>query len=117
MSFLESDNPAVFASGRAVSGQTDDATALAWRFLHSVATAADFTEHPTVVAAIERYHATWQPRVNQVASDVQALGGNTSAGATTIAASDADAASVLAPVATTTTTQGTHVQRPINGPI
>lgn len=116
MGFLDSDIPTVFTSGRAVSAQADSATTLAGRYLHSLTTATDFVKHPTVIAAIERYHTTWQSRVNQVASNIEALGGNTSASATTIAQSDDDAASALGQQGATTSTTHSFLQRPINGP-
>ena len=93
--FYQADPTQVYGSGALVESHTDDATALAGQYLRSLTNATDWVKHPTVIGAIERYHATWQPKVNQVAADIETLGSNTSASATTVAQGDVDSTGTL----------------------
>lgn len=116
MTFIFTEIDKVLSSGTAVQGHADSAGSLAWQYLRSLENATDWVKHPAVIAAIERYHGTWQPRVNEVADKIEALGSNTRASATTIGQADDDSNHTMRQQAVVSTTTSTAMSRDINAP-
>jgi hypothetical protein len=114
MSYYEIDTEGVYGSGQATAAHTPDAAALASQYLNALENAHGTVHHATVVAAVGRYRDNWQPRVNEVAPQVDALGTNTSSSATIIATSDQDSTTLLGQHGATTEAQSDPLRRPIN---
>src|SRR5262249_41077815 len=114
MSFYEMETGQVYASGQATAAQAGSATAVAGQYLSALANAHDPVHHPTVVAAVGRYRGLWQPRINEVAPQIDALSTNTGSSATVVADSDADATTLLTAPALTVSDQGSALTRPVN---
>ncbi|HET8659039.1 MAG TPA: hypothetical protein VFM55_08595 [Micromonosporaceae bacterium] len=114
MSFYEMGTAEVYAAGQRVAGQATAATTLAGQYLASLATAHDTVRHPVVVAALARYRDVWQPRVNEVAPQIDALGTNTGSSAVVVAHSDEDSNALLAQQGGLASEQGSTLLRPVN---
>lgn len=76
MCHYEMDPPTVHGSGQQVTGLVDGAAGLARRYLASLETSRGEVRHPTVQGALDRYRDTWQQPVQDVAREIDSLGGN-----------------------------------------
>lgn len=81
----------VYSSGRAVSGMSGQAGAVARTFLTAVSDASGSVGHARVSSALTRYHDTWSNPAYRLAHDVDALGNNTAGSAVDVGTGDSDA--------------------------
>ena len=64
--------------------------------------------------AVETYASSWNPRIQGVAVQVDALGRNTRSAANTMTGADGDAVTALLPVGNVAERQGSVLRRPIS---
>ena len=114
VSYYEIDTTGVYAAGQRTAAESTAAATLAGRYLGSRESAHGVVHHPTVVAAVARYRDSWQPRVNEVAPQIDALGTNTSSSATITATADQDSNALLAQQGSATEADTATLSRPIN---
>jgi hypothetical protein len=114
VSFYEIDTDGVYSSGQRTAAHAPGAETLARQYLGSLESAHGVVHHPTVVAAVARYRDNWQPRVNEVAPQIDALGTNTSSSATIITRSDQTSTTLLSQQGSAAETQTNVLSRPIN---
>ncbi|QSB15598.1 hypothetical protein JQS43_04400 [Natronosporangium hydrolyticum] len=107
----------VHHSGRAVTDLTDGAFGLARRYFGLIDDERGVVGHQRVSGALDRYRTTWQPAVNEVALEIDALGGATAGGAVMVAAADDDAGHLLNVQAGAAQAAGSALSRPIDGSV
>ncbi|WP_436532175.1 hypothetical protein [Actinoplanes sp. HUAS TT8] len=111
--YVDLHPPVVVAAGTSTAG-----TSTEWQ---SWGTQADTTLRETsaqvgdavLSLAVENYTTSWNPRIQGVAVQVDALGVNTRTAANTMTSADGDAVNALMPVGAAASTQGSVLSRPI----
>lgn len=104
---------AVSAAGRGTAATATQWAQWASQVGGSLRDAAAQAQEPTVTAAFEEHLSTWNPRVNALATDADALGTNAVSAATVMLNADSTANSVLGCQAATEQAGTTHLRRPI----
>lgn len=113
--FLDLITDLVTGAGRATASTSTEWAAWANHAETQLRTAASSASDAVVTAAFEDYLSTWNPQLQRLAAQVEALGGNTVSGAGAVEAADADSNTVLGQQMSMENATGSWLNRPIEG--
>lgn len=113
--FLDVDTEVVADAGCRTTATSEAWASWGGRTRGRFAAAGEEVVSARILDALEGYAAEWQPTIAAVATEVAALGENTTSAADTVTNADTDAADLLCQEAAAAVDQGSTLSRPING--
>jgi hypothetical protein len=113
MSFLEVDTDVVTVAGRQTAGTADSWQAWGGQADTALHEAATAVSEAVVTAAIQTYAADWNPKIQGVATRVDALGRNTTSAGNVVSTSDATSAVYVTTQGGVVESTGSHLTRNI----
>jgi uncharacterized protein YukE len=113
MSYLDVDTEAVAGSGSATSATSAEWQALGADVKSTLTEASTAVRDAAVGGALENFGADWNPKVEQIAQQVDTVGNNAVSASHTVHNADADSSTVLTAQGHETEATGTALRRPI----
>jgi len=113
MSFLEVDTDVVATAGRQTAGTSDSWQVWGGQADTALREAATAVSEAVVSAAVQTYAADWNPRIQGLATRVDALGRNTTSASNVVSTSDATSVAYLNTQGGVAESVGSHLSRDI----
>jgi hypothetical protein len=111
--YLDVQYETVVSSGNNTAATESQWSALGSQVRRILGEAVASVRDGTVSGAVEDFGADWNPKIEEIAQRVLALGGNTTTAANIVNNADADSAMLLADHGAATEASGSQLSRPI----
>ena len=113
--FIDLDPGAVSSAGRNTAATSGEWSSWAGQAEGLLRDAAGGAKESVVSAAFEGYVSTWNPALQGIARQVDAMGTNAASASTVMTGADHDSAGLLGQHGSTVAGQASHLSRPITG--
>lgn len=113
MTYLDVNTEAVVNAGSNTAATSSEWNSLGSQVKRILNEAKAAVQDPTVSNAVEGFGTDWNPKIEQIAQRVVALGGNTRTASNIVNNADAESAALLNGHGATVEGTGSHLRRPI----